>query len=58
MSPPTSLRIIAYNVGFGDCFLLTFTYSSGDKRQVLIDFGSTKLPTRSEERRVGKECRL
>jgi hypothetical protein len=28
-----------YNVGFGDCFLLTFPYAAGD-RHVLIDFGS------------------
>ena len=27
--PPTSLRIRAYNVGFGDCFLLTFRYAAG-----------------------------
>jgi hypothetical protein len=34
--PPT---VRMYNVGFGDCFLLTFPYTSGD-RHVLIDFGS------------------
>jgi hypothetical protein len=28
-----------YNVGFGDCFLLTFRYAGGD-RHALIDFGS------------------
>jgi glyoxylase-like metal-dependent hydrolase (beta-lactamase superfamily II) len=32
----------SYNVGFGDCFLLTFTYAKDDPRQILIDFGSTK----------------
>jgi len=36
---PTSIRIRMYNVGFGDCFLLTFRYAGGD-RHVLIDFGS------------------
>ena len=34
--PPT---VRMYNVGFGDCFLLTFPYAAGD-RHVLIDFGS------------------
>ena len=39
---PTGIRIRSYNVGFGDCFLLTFSYASGRPRNVLIDFGSTK----------------
>jgi len=38
--PPT---IRMYNVGFGDCFLLTFPYATGD-RHVLIDFGSFPKP--------------
>lgn len=46
MSAPTSLRIRAYNVGFGDCFLLTFRYAGAPERHALIDFGSTKLPTK------------
>src|SRR2546430_17228648 len=88
---PTGLTIRAYQVGFGDCFLLTFEYGKATKkadkeRHILIDFGSTGMPkevdsegqmikvakdieercdgklhmivaTRSEERRVGKECR-
>jgi hypothetical protein len=33
-----------YQVGFGDCFLLTFGYAGGKDRHVLIDFGSTKAP--------------
>lgn len=37
---PKSVNIRAYNVGFGDCFLLTFEYTAGN-RHVLIDFGST-----------------
>ncbi len=37
---PISVNIRAYDVGFGDCFLLTFQYTSGN-RHVLIDFGST-----------------
>ncbi len=42
--PPIRLRIRTYNVGFGDCFLLTFSYASGRPRHVLIDFGTTALP--------------
>jgi glyoxylase-like metal-dependent hydrolase (beta-lactamase superfamily II) len=33
-----------YNVGFGDCFLLTFPYAAGGDRHVLIDFGSFPKP--------------
>lgn len=40
---PDSLTLRCYNVGFGDCFLLTFHYGEDD-RHVLIDFGSTKAP--------------
>ena len=32
-----------YNVGFGDCFLLTFHYAKSD-RHVLVDYGSTAAP--------------
>jgi hypothetical protein len=39
---PTSARIRSYNVGFGDCFLLTFSYGKKDTRNILIDFGSTE----------------
>lgn len=46
---PETLTLRAYQVGFGDCFLLTFHYPPrGTKpafdRHVLIDFGSTALP--------------
>lgn len=40
---PHKLTLRAYQVGFGDCFLLTFHYTNKD-RHVLIDFGSTGLP--------------
>lgn len=40
---PTRLTLRAYQVGFGDCFLLTFHYDKYD-RHVLIDFGSTGQP--------------
>lgn len=46
---PTSLTIRAYQVGFGDCFLLTFAYAGATKksdkeRHILIDFGTTEMP--------------
>ncbi|MDQ3690497.1 MAG: hypothetical protein M3406_10770 [Chloroflexota bacterium] len=45
---PSALRLRAYQVGFGDCLLLSFSYprpvdSGRDKRHILIDFGSTRL---------------
>jgi Metallo-beta-lactamase superfamily len=43
---PTGLTVRMYQVGFGDCFLLTFHYPKGD-RHVLIDFGSTKMPAKA-----------
>lgn len=42
-SSPHSLSVRTYDVGFGDCFLLTFHYPRRDKH-VLIDFGSMRLP--------------
>lgn len=44
---PIALGIRMYQVGFGDCFVLTFRYASPlqdgrDVRHVLIDFGSTR----------------
>lgn len=44
---PRQVDIRSYQVGFGDCFLLSFVYSDDDTRHVLIDFGSTALPGRS-----------
>lgn len=40
---PTHLNLFAYNVGFGDCFLLQFVYgpAPADRRHVLVDFGTT-----------------
>ena len=45
---PTRTTIRAYQVGFGDCFLMTVHYddSAGGDRHVLIDFGTTALPKR------------
>jgi beta-lactamase superfamily II metal-dependent hydrolase len=42
-SKPKSVEIRGYNVGFGDCFLLTFDYGK-EQKHVLIDFGTTKSP--------------
>jgi hypothetical protein len=41
---PIGLSVRMYQVGFGDCFLLTFHYAKSDDHHILIDFGSTKLP--------------
>src|SRR5690349_21024439 len=43
---PTRIEIRSYQVGFGDCFLLSFLYGNTDARHVLIDFGTTALPKR------------
>lgn len=41
---PTKVIIFAYQVGFGDCFLLRFVYPGDMPKHVLIDFGTTGLP--------------
>jgi len=42
---PTAIEIRQYQVGFGDCFLLSFEYGPRTgKRHVLIDFGTSQLP--------------
>ncbi len=51
--PPTPLPVLAtvrvrmYQVGFGDCFLLSFEYAgqADPARHVLIDFGTRELAT-------------
>jgi hypothetical protein len=43
-SKPEKITLHTYNVGFGDCFLLTFHYPGGKDRNILIDFGSTAAP--------------
>jgi hypothetical protein len=40
---PTGVTVFAYQVGFGDCLLVRFTYPSRN-RHVLIDFGTMELP--------------
>ena len=41
---PETATLRSYHVGFGDCFLLTFGYGGGEKKHVLIDFGTTQNP--------------
>lgn len=60
VEPSGPVRICMYNVGFGDCFLLTFPYSEADggDRHVVIDFGSTKHPkgaTRNWTKRIAED---
>jgi beta-lactamase superfamily II metal-dependent hydrolase len=40
---PQSISLRMYNVGFGDCFLLSFKYPKST-RHMLVDFGSTSAP--------------
>lgn len=44
MPAPVSSTLFAYQVGFGDCFLLRIGYDDGTRRHVLFDFGTTSLP--------------
>jgi beta-lactamase superfamily II metal-dependent hydrolase len=43
VTAPAEVTVRMYNVGFGDCFLLTFKYAQG-ARHMLVDFGSTAAP--------------
>ncbi|MBN8842047.1 MAG: hypothetical protein J0H88_02275 [Sphingomonadales bacterium] len=44
MTKPVTATIRAYQMGFGDCFLLSFAYDDDSARHILIDFGSTGMP--------------
>lgn len=47
LAKPVKLSVRSYQVGFGDCFLLTFHYgaqATDPKRHLLIDFGTTGTP--------------
>lgn len=51
---PTSVAVRMYQVGFGDCFLVSFSYSeplTDDRavRHMLVDFGSTHGPKGSRK---------
>ncbi|MGR9249470.1 hypothetical protein [Rhizobium leguminosarum] len=50
---PSRVVITSYQVGFGDCFLLSFEYPD-EKRHVLIDFGSTGLPAGVPKNRLAE----
>jgi hypothetical protein len=52
MTAPESVHIRTYQVGFGDCFLVSFRYASDEERHVLIDFGSTSLPADAPRSRM------
>lgn len=61
MARPNRVTVRPYQVGFGDCFLLTFHYKTGGDRHVLIDFGSTGAPKGFGDlgavaRSIQKEC--
>lgn len=43
-SKPQQVAVTVFNVGFGDTFLLTFSYKGGERRHMLVDFGSKSLP--------------
>lgn len=50
-----------YNVGFGDCFLLTFRYPGGSDRHMLIDYGTNAagdggLPLDELGLRIAADC--
>jgi len=49
---PKGVSIRTYDVGFGDCFLLSFDYGGGSERHVLIDFGSTGFPKGVPKKRM------
>jgi hypothetical protein len=51
---PVKATIFAYQVGFGDCFLLRFDYADASRRHMLIDFGTTGLPETAERDQMVK----
>ena len=54
---PHKLTIRTYQVGFGDCFLLSFDYGEDGERHVLMDFGSTSLPPGAPKNRMVEVAR-
>ena len=52
---PTSVEVRAYQVGFGDCFLLSAEYGAPlpdgrAERHLLVDCGSTRAAARTRPR--------
>jgi len=43
MRNPTGATLTTFQVGFGDCFLLSIHYAH-EQRHVLVDFGTTSMP--------------
>ena len=52
MAAPKSVTIRTYQVGFGDCFLLSFQYGPQSEKHVLVDFGSTGLSSGVPKTRI------
>jgi hypothetical protein len=49
---PRRATIRSYNVGFGDCFLMSLEYADGAEKHLLIDFGTTGLPEGAPKSRM------
>ena len=52
-----------YQVGFGDCFLVTVEYGDPDssrraERHVLFDYGSTRSPRNTKKSRISDVAKL
>ncbi len=70
MVSPSEVRVRMYNVGFGDCFLLSFAYdkptpsllepdAARSERHILFDFGTTsKARTRLEPAAIAKAVKF
>lgn len=41
---PKKVQLRMYQIGFGDCFLMSIEYSDQSERHVLIDFGTMRIP--------------
>lgn len=58
-SPSGKVRVKMYSVGFGDCFLVSFGYKSGNDRHVMIDCGVRGRSFKAVSKAVtqlGKDC--
>jgi hypothetical protein len=60
---PEHVHVRMYQVGFGDCFLVTFVYGAAlpdgrDRRHVLIDFGSSHRPASGPRALIGQAANL
>ena len=57
--PTGEIRVTMYDVGFGDCFLVSFGYGGGTYRHVLIDCGTStekKDHMAKVANQVAKDC--